>query len=49
MYLGELEQFLLRTPTGLEFKALCLNPRLNGATGRTSAFFAPEDVIILTK
>lgn len=49
MYLGELEQFLLRTQAGLDFKALCLNPRLDGAKNGICASFAPDDVIILPK
>jgi iron(III) transport system ATP-binding protein len=48
MYLGEMEQFMLRTQPGLELKALCLNPRLDGAKTITASF-APEDVVILTK
>jgi ABC-type Fe3+/spermidine/putrescine transport system ATPase subunit len=50
-YLGEMEQFLLRTPEGQEVKALCLNPKLNrtGGDEAIAASFAPEDVMILTK
>jgi hypothetical protein len=51
VYLGEMEQFLLRSPQGIELRAICLNPGLGeaGDGQDVTASFAPEDVMVLTK